>query len=153
MWDLPGPGLERLSPALAGRFLTTAPPGKPHTYFLFWLFLNYFPIWVTTLSSCHFSLLSITFFSVRSLFPKPFPGQWAFRVSAGCWRACLCHVAGVGKLDQGRQRSLKGLVSSTHSDRHSAGVEVWDSKDPSVSQIALQVSNLRGNKSPPSLSI
>ena len=29
MWDLPGPGLESVSPALAGGFLTTAPPGKP----------------------------------------------------------------------------------------------------------------------------
>ena len=28
MWDLPGPGLELVSPALAGGFLTTAPPGK-----------------------------------------------------------------------------------------------------------------------------
>ena len=28
MWDLPGPGLESVSPALAGGFLTTAPPGK-----------------------------------------------------------------------------------------------------------------------------
>ena len=30
MWDLPGPGLEPVSPALAGGFLTTGPPGKPH---------------------------------------------------------------------------------------------------------------------------
>ena len=29
MWDLLGPGLEPVSPALAGGFLTTAPPGKP----------------------------------------------------------------------------------------------------------------------------
>ena len=29
MWDLPRPGLERVSPALAGRLSTTAPPGKP----------------------------------------------------------------------------------------------------------------------------
>ena len=29
MWDLPGPGLEPVSPALAGGFSTTAPPGKP----------------------------------------------------------------------------------------------------------------------------
>ena len=29
MWDLPGPGLEPMCPALAGRFLTTVPPGKP----------------------------------------------------------------------------------------------------------------------------
>ena len=28
MWDLPGPGLEPVSPSLAGGFLTTAPPGK-----------------------------------------------------------------------------------------------------------------------------
>ena len=29
MWDLPTPGLEPVSPALAGGFSTTAPPGKP----------------------------------------------------------------------------------------------------------------------------
>ena len=29
MRDLPRPGLEPVSPALAGRFSTTAPPGKP----------------------------------------------------------------------------------------------------------------------------
>ena len=34
MWDLPRPGLEPVSPALAGRFSTTAPPGKP------WRFLK-----------------------------------------------------------------------------------------------------------------
>ena len=28
MWDFPGPGLESMSPTLAGGFLTTAPPGK-----------------------------------------------------------------------------------------------------------------------------
>ena len=29
IWDLPRPGLEPVSPALAGRLSTTAPPGKP----------------------------------------------------------------------------------------------------------------------------
>ena len=29
VWDLPRPGLEPVSPASAGRFSTTAPPGKP----------------------------------------------------------------------------------------------------------------------------
>ena len=28
MWDIPGPGLEPVSPALSGGFLTTVPPGK-----------------------------------------------------------------------------------------------------------------------------
>ena len=30
MWDLPRPRFEPVSPALAGRFSTTVPPGKPH---------------------------------------------------------------------------------------------------------------------------
>ena len=33
MWDLPRPGLEPVSPALAGGFSTTAPPGKPLKYY------------------------------------------------------------------------------------------------------------------------
>ena len=28
MWDLPGPGVEPMSPALAGGFYTTEPSGK-----------------------------------------------------------------------------------------------------------------------------
>ena len=28
MWDLPGSGIELMSPSLAGRFFTTEPPGK-----------------------------------------------------------------------------------------------------------------------------
>ena len=33
MWDPPRPGLEPVFPALAGRFSTTAPPGKPQCLF------------------------------------------------------------------------------------------------------------------------
>ena len=33
MWDPPRPGLEPVSPALAGRLSTTAPPGKPPPHF------------------------------------------------------------------------------------------------------------------------
>ena len=40
MWDLPRPGLKPVSPALAGGFSTTAPPGKPGSY-LFQLFGRY----------------------------------------------------------------------------------------------------------------
>ena len=28
VWNLPGPGFESMSPALAGKFLTTGPPGR-----------------------------------------------------------------------------------------------------------------------------
>ena len=34
MWDLPGPGIEPESPALAGGFLTTGPPGKSRSVYL-----------------------------------------------------------------------------------------------------------------------
>ena len=42
MWDLPRPGLEPMSPALAGRFSTTAPPGKPQDYCFFIMFFVQF---------------------------------------------------------------------------------------------------------------
>ena len=32
MWDLPRSGTEPVSPALASRFFTTEPPGKPHRF-------------------------------------------------------------------------------------------------------------------------
>ena len=41
MWDLPGPGLEPVSPALAGRFLTTEPPGKSYHTVLISVALEY----------------------------------------------------------------------------------------------------------------
>ena len=39
MWDPPRPGLKPVSPALASRFSTTAPPGKPYL-FLYCVFVN-----------------------------------------------------------------------------------------------------------------
>ena len=46
MWDLPGPGLEPVSRALAGEFLTTAPLGKSLESVL----INYIPRKVYILS-------------------------------------------------------------------------------------------------------
>ena len=40
MWDLPRPGLKPVSPALAGRLSTTAPPGKPGLSFYCWMTLG-----------------------------------------------------------------------------------------------------------------
>ena len=34
MWDLPGPGTEPVSPATAGGFFITGPPGKPTEMFV-----------------------------------------------------------------------------------------------------------------------
>ena len=43
MWDPPRPGLEPVSPALAGGFSTTAPPGKPNRTLLNSLMFFLFP--------------------------------------------------------------------------------------------------------------
>ena len=40
MWDLPGPGIEPLSPALAGGFLTTGPPGKSPGVFIIFIVVS-----------------------------------------------------------------------------------------------------------------
>ena len=40
-WDLPGPGLKPVSPALAGGLLTIAPPGMPGTLLYVCKFLSY----------------------------------------------------------------------------------------------------------------
>ena len=40
MWDLPEPGIEPMSPALAGGFLTSVPPGKPPTFVICVLFYD-----------------------------------------------------------------------------------------------------------------
>ena len=37
MWDLPKPWIESVTPSLAGRFLTSGPPGKPQSSILDWV--------------------------------------------------------------------------------------------------------------------
>ena len=43
MWDPPRPGLEPVSPALAGRLSTTAPPGKPYAWAFKWCRKSFIP--------------------------------------------------------------------------------------------------------------
>ena len=63
MWDLPEPGLEPVSPALAGGFLTTAPPGKSGVHVslqisVFVFFQIYTQVWnCSTYGSSIFSFL------------------------------------------------------------------------------------------------
>ena len=52
LWDLPGPGLEPLSPALAGGFLTTAPPEKPWILHIFIELFIYFYLPLAALGLC-----------------------------------------------------------------------------------------------------
>ena len=60
MWNLPRPGLEPTSPALAGRFSTTAPPGKPQNKLL--VLLN-----LAIISFISFSFISDLMFMISFL--------------------------------------------------------------------------------------
>ena len=70
MWDLPGPGLEPVSPALAGGFLTTVPTGKyPFPFFsLFYLFLAVLGLCCCAWAFSSCSERGLLFVAVRRLF-------------------------------------------------------------------------------------
>ena len=63
MWDPPRPGLEPVSPALAGRLSTTAPPGKPC-----WKIFNHSFNFIT----CDWSVDIFCFFLIQSWKVIPF---------------------------------------------------------------------------------
>ena len=84
MWDLPTPGLEPVSPALAGRFSTSAPPGKPLNLFLnfhmklfFWNLLKKAEFIVTFVISQNSRVCvclknwQLAFWDILALFPSP----------------------------------------------------------------------------------
>ena len=65
MWDPPRPGLEPVSPALAGRLPTTAPPGKPKFEHLYICLLA---IWISFVKYLlNFVFLSIALFAISLL--------------------------------------------------------------------------------------
>ena len=72
MWDLPRPGLEPVSLALAGRFSTTAPPGKPSS----WHFLIRLPVsCLLTLRSYLCSYLQNSL-GYKERFPRAHVATW-----------------------------------------------------------------------------
>ena len=68
MRDLPRPGLEPVSPALAGRFSTTAPPGKPPSL--------WFLISITDMF-CQFEYIKCKY-------------QYEIKYIRGIWNLCVC---------------------------------------------------------------
>ena len=55
IWDLPRPGLEPVSSALAGRFSTTAPPGKPPCFIFLMTHFTSFYFMLPLTNYCNFS--------------------------------------------------------------------------------------------------
>ena len=90
MWDLPGPGLESMSPALAGRFLTTAPPGKSQDCFIIKycspMLTSLLNSNITFLNAClspFFSILTAAnFIWIRLNFPYYSEGHWDFPLNS-----------------------------------------------------------------------
>ena len=76
MWDLPRPGLEPGSPALAGGFLTTVPPGKSPTI-IFLSNLNLYYILMHFNLSCKQQCTSSKIFLSCILKSDSLPGWWS----------------------------------------------------------------------------
>ena len=112
MWDLPRPGLEPVSPALAGRISTTAPPGKPLAFILNGTFTSVFGRYVLMYILCvrwlyrpEMIKCDDSFRAVKPEGPQTY-GTWGPRLDAlHTWRcgqvscvrpcgwgaACACH--------------------------------------------------------------
>ena len=69
IWDLPGPGLEPVSPALSGRSLTTVPPGES-LYFILHLGFYRIPSFGTYSSVASLCLICCFYFYVFSKLVK-----------------------------------------------------------------------------------
>ena len=101
-WDLPRPGLEPVSPALAGGFPTTAPPGKPRNA----LFTARFIVDLTgTVVKCHKCVAGICWSGLFSTLSPGFPREES-----------RCRVAAGRGAHSVRQR---GILCSQHGSRWS----------------------------------
>ena len=87
MWDPPRPGPEPVSPALAGGFPTTAPPGKPKIFFkIKSIYLDRMGFFYLIIFGCVGSSLRCAGFSLRRLLLSQSTGSRARGLS--CSEAC-----------------------------------------------------------------
>ena len=117
MWDLPRPGLKPMTPASAGGFLTTAPPGKPLSYNLLRLTLPMGP----SSKKKEEKLMGIPpmFLGPQFLWPETrVPLRWGFRcVAIPCcyynMQDCLGTAVGKNQRRKKEQSKKKTGTSST----------------------------------------
>ena len=82
MWDLPGPGMETKSPALAGGFFPTGPPGKPYVQIFYGLQRPFIPTFAES-PSLAVPMLSTTKWSLGDNVDN----QWLSNFQYIPWRA------------------------------------------------------------------
>ena len=87
MWDLPRPGLEPVFPALAGRFSTTAPPGKP-SIFRFWI-QTFSKLWIH-ISNYNHTTSSSSRSKLNNLLPQEAWSPPSLHThSVSCWKVAF----------------------------------------------------------------
>ena len=85
--DLPDPGIKPMSPALAGGFFTTEPPGKPHFIYIcilnfdffpssFWFCLFWFYMFFLTVSANFLALATLLILLNYVSISDHFPDVW-----------------------------------------------------------------------------
>ena len=111
MWDLPSPGLQPVSPALAGGFLTTAPPGKPWKSFFKGRSYLYPVLWSISLSpktrvSVPTAMFIISWLSSSCIFSgglriccQHLEKKQFFKKSKHCLRHCVGTLADLSPQD------------------------------------------------------
>ena len=107
MWDLPRSGIEPVSPALAGNFFTTGPPGSPQVFF----FISSF------ISSVTHRLFGSTWFSPRC--PVGGVASWQRWARGRVPRWCLAAPwSVVARLDERPQMDAASVHAATVRTSH-----------------------------------
>ena len=133
MWSLPGPGIEPMSPALAGRFLSTVAPGKSSPLFLLLILIQF-------CLSCFFNLLLNLSFASPSVNQT---WQWAHSLRGNLYfysGPCSCLVFCLRCYGQLSVETLVQPDSRNNSPAHSKArwlhthpIQQWDD-DPPMTQ-------------------
>ena len=144
MWDFPRSGMEPVSPALAGGFFTTEPPGKPNTgyYFHYDVKINTAPAWRSTPS-----LWRVRVCFIRSVFQRR-AFSLLTRLFLAYW-PCFLFQGTFGSQVPRRQQAHRARESakatpSSNKGSIRASLYVWNSStDPNF---LLPVTNLNMKK-------
>ena len=111
MWDLPLPGLERVSPALAGGFLTTVPPGKSPVFFFN---KGIKPAWWAPLGEDLFSIQTCsTLYSTSQIF---YPLLFYYVFLHSTFIRMLCHLMPTSNLGGADSSSNRCFAVPLHTN-------------------------------------